>query len=389
MGVRRRAHPTALRLTLILFFLVLALAHVALFTVAPRLTTLSHAHFMHPAVLFGLLALPIVLWRGTFGEDRRTPRLRMGSLVGLQAGPPGLRVMLRDLPGVLRTVALGLGLVALARPVDTLRPEVTEESGIDLVLALDLSGSMQAVMENIPPELRPLIVTKSPRIPPRRVDAAKAVIRDFVARRKTDRIGVVVFGKDTFVLTPPTLDYQLLDFLVSNMELGTIDGNATALGDALGAAVARLRRSASKSKAVILLTDGDNNSGKISPEYAAELAKKGSVRVFTIQIGDGNKARVYVGPSLLGEPRFVEREFPVNPELLRSLAETTSGHAYVASDAKALLASFHDVLNKLEKSRFEGTISRFHELFPYFLLPAALLLALEALLRSVVLRRFP
>jgi len=384
-----RAHPTALRLTLIAVFFVVLLAVIGLVTVGPRLATLKSAHFMHPAVLFGLLFLPVVFWRATFGEDRRTPRLLVGSLVGLRVAPPSWRVMLRDLPGVLRTIALGLGIVALARPVDTLRPEVTEESGIDLVLALDLSGSMQAVMENIPPELLPMIVPPSPRVPPRRVDVAKAVIRDFVARRKTDRIGVVVFGKDTFVLTPPTLDYQLLDFLVSSMELGTIDGNATAIGDALGAAVARLRRSTAKSKAVILLTDGDSNAGQISPEYAANLAKKGSIRVFTIQIGDGNKARVYVGPSLLGEPRFVEREFPVNPGLLRSLAETTSGHAYVASDAQALLASFHDVLDKLEKSRFEGSISRFSELFPYFLLPAALLLAFEALLRSVVLRRFP
>jgi Ca-activated chloride channel family protein len=335
-----------------------------------------------------LLLLPLVLWRGTLGEDRRTPRLLLGTVAALQHGPSGMRVLLRDVPGVLRTVALALFILALARPINTLRPENLEDSGIDQMLVLDLSGSMKAVMENVPPDLLPLMNRPSPDVPPTRLDAAKAVIRDFISRRKTDRIGVIVFGKDAFVLSPPTLDYQLLDLMVSKMELEVIDGNGTAIGDAVGTAAARLRRSTAKSKAIILLTDGDNNAGRISPEYAADLANKVSAKIFTIQIGDGSTARVYVGRRMLG-PSYQTVEFPVNPELLQKLAQKTAGSSYVATDAKALQASFHDVLNKLEKSRFEASVARYEELFPVLLLPGVLLLSIEVLLRAWSLRRFP
>jgi len=335
-----------------------------------------------------LVLLPLVLWRATLGEDRRTPRLLLGTVAGLAHGPSGLRVTLRDVPGVLRTVALAFFILALGRPINTLRPENLEDSGIDQMLVLDLSGSMKAVMENVPHDLLPLMNRQSPDAPPTRLDAAKAVIRDFISRRKTDRIGVIVFGKDAFVLSPPTLDYQLLDLMVSKMELEVIDGNGTAIGDAVGTAAARLRRSSAKSKAIILLTDGDNNAGRISPEYAAELANKVSAKIFTVQIGDGSMARVYVGRRMLG-PSFQNVEFPVNPELLKKLAEKTGGSSYVATDAQALQASFHDVLNKLEKSRFEASVARYEELFPVLLLPGVLLLAIEVLLRAWSLRRFP
>jgi Ca-activated chloride channel family protein len=335
-----------------------------------------------------LVLLPLVLWRGTLGEDRRTPRLLLGTVAGLRHGPSGLRVTLRDVPGVLRTVALAFFILALGRPINTLRPENLEDSGIDQMLVLDLSGSMKAVMENVPHDLLPLMSRQSPDAPPTRLDAAKAVIRDFISRRKTDRICVIVFGKDAFVLSPPTLDYQLLDLMVSKMELEVIDGNGTAIGDAVGTAAARLRRSSAKSKAIILLTDGDNNAGRISPEYAADLANKVSAKIFTVQIGDGSMARVYVGRRMLG-PSFQNVEFPVNPELLKKLAEKTGGSSYVATDVQALQASFHDVLNKLEKSRFEASVARYEELFPVLLLPGVLLLAIEVLLRAWSLRRFP
>jgi Ca-activated chloride channel family protein len=337
-----------------------------------------------------LTLVPFVLWRGTVGEDRRTPRLLVGTVSALKSGPAGWRVRLRDVPGVLRAVALGFFVVALARPINTLRPENLDETGIDLVVVLDLSGSMQAVMENVPQDLIPLMNRPMPDIPPTRLDGAKAVIRDFISRRKTDRIGVIVFGKEAFVLSPPTLDYQLLDLLVSKMDLKVIDGNGTAIGDAVGTAAARLRRSAAKSKAIILLTDGDSNAGRIAPEYSAELANKVSAKIFTIQIGNGAKASVFTGFDLLRHPMFTHNlEFPVNPELLQKLAKKTGGSAYVATDVKALQASFHDVLNKLEKSRFEASVARYEELFPVILLPGVLLLTLEVLLRAWSLRRFP
>lgn len=336
-----------------------------------------------------LLLVPLVFWRGTWGEDRRTPRLRLGTLFALGTGPSGWRVWLRDVPGVFRSVGLGLLVLALARPINTLRPEVSDERGIDMVLVLDLSGSMQAVIDNFPENLGRFMPQRDRRIRPTRLDAAKAVIRDFIGRRKTDRIGVVVFGKEAYVLSPPTLDYHLLDILVSKMELKLIDGSATAIGDAVGVAVARLRRSQARSKAVILLTDGDNNAGQIAPEYAAHLSNVVGAKLFTIQIGSGEVAEVQDGYDLFGQPRYVTVPFPANPELLQKLAQETGGDAYVATDATKLQASLHDVLDKLEKTRFEASVASFEDMYRFLLLPGVLLLALDALFRALLLRRFP
>jgi len=369
--------------------LVAAVAAAGVYPVAARGPELLTAEWQQPLFLIALAIVPIVFWRGTFGEDRRTPRLLLGTVGPLTAGPSGWRVWLRDVPGVIRAVALVLLIGAMARPVNALTPQTTDEEGIDAVLVLDLSGSMQAVIDNLPDDLRHLVPRKSGGIRPTRLDAAKAVIRDFISRRKTDRIGVVVFGKEAYVLSPPTLDYHLLDQLVSKMELRLIDGSATAIGDAVGVAVARLRRSHAKSKAVILLTDGDNNAGQIAPEYAAHLAQVVGAKLFTIQIGSGEMAEVQDGFDLFGHPRYVTQPFATNPELLQRLAQQTGGETYVATDAEALQASFHDVLDRLEKTKFEASIASFEDLYRFLLLPGVLLLALDALLRALVLRRFP
>ncbi len=369
--------------------LVAAMAVAGVYPATARGAEFLTAEWQEPLFLLALVIVPIVFWRGTFGEDRRTPRLLLGTLGPLTSGPSGWRVWLRDVPGVIRAVALVLLIGAMARPVNSLTPQTTDEEGIDAVLVLDLSGSMQAVIDNLPDDLRHLVPRKSGGIRPTRLDAAKAVIRDFISRRKTDRIGVVVFGKEAYVLSPPTLDYHLLDQLVSKMELRLIDGSATAIGDAVGVAVARLRRSHAKSKAVILLTDGDNNAGQIAPEYAAHLAQVVGAKLFTIQIGSGERAEVQDGFDLFGHPRYVTQPFATNPELLQRLAQQTGGETYVATDAEALQASFHDVLDRLEKTKFEASIASFEDLYRFLLLPGVLLLALDALLRALVLRRFP
>lgn len=386
---RSGAGRAAARIGIVLAATALAVGVAAAYPLLSSYEQIRGATWQQPWFLLGLLIVPVLFWRGTFGEDRRTPRIRLGTLAPLATGPSGIRVWLRDVPGVLRAVAVGFLVIAIARPVSMVTPDSTDEEGIDAVLVLDLSGSMRAVMEGLPTELEKSVGRRAPGIRPTRLDAAKAVIRDFVSRRKTDRIGVVVFGKAAYVLSPPTLDYHLLDALVAKMELKLIDGAATAIGDALGVAVARLRRSHAQSKAVILLTDGDNNAGQISPEYAAHLANVVGVKVFTIQIGDGELAQVQDGYDLFGQPRYVTVPFPVNPPLLREVAEKTGGEMYVATDASALQASFHAVLDKLEKTKFEASIATFKDLYRFFLLPGMLLLALDALLRSLVLRRFP
>jgi Ca-activated chloride channel homolog len=369
-------------------FVVLALLAV-LYPLLSRGEELLAARWSESWALFGLLLVPLVFQRAIFGEDRRTPRLRLGTLGPLAVGPAGLRVFFRDVPGIARSIGLALCIAALARPLNTLRPVNTDEEGIDMVVALDLSGSMRAVLDNVPEDLRQYVPPARGGVRPTRLDVAKAVLRDFIGRRKTDRIGAVVFGASAYVVSPPTLDYHLLDDLVKKMELGTIDPNGTAIGDALGVAVARLRRSSAKSKAIILLTDGDNQGGKLSPEYAAKLANVVGAHVYSIQIGQGNEAEVLDRPDIFGQARYVRVNFPVNPKLLKALSDQTGGHMYVATDAKTLQASFHDVLDKLEKTKLSASVAHFEDLYRFLLVPGVLLLALDALLRALVLRRFP
>jgi Ca-activated chloride channel family protein len=338
-------------------------------------------------LLLLLCAVPFLLWRGTYGEDRRTPRLKLGTVAPLIHGPAGIRAWVRDLPGVVRAVAFGMLVLAIARPVSTTRPDSKSESGIDIILVLDLSGSMRAVLDapsGAGPVTVPLVGKR-----PTRLDTAKEVIRDFISRRKTDRIGVVVFGKSAYVLSPPTLDYHLLDTLVEKMSLEVIDGSATAIGDALGVGVARLRRSDARSKAIVLLTDGDSNAGSIAPEYAGHLATVIGAKIYTIQIGNGDDVDVQDGVDLFGQPHYTRAHFPVNPDLLKKLSADTGGEAYVATDAKALTASMHDVLNRLEKTRFEASATSFEDFFPLVLVPGVVLVALFALLKALVVRRFP
>lgn len=348
----------------------------------------SGATWQEPWLLLGLLAVPVAWYWGIFAQDARRPRLRLGTVAPLLPGPRGARSHLRDLPGVLRAVALAMLVLAMARPVSVLRDQRSDDKGIDIVLALDLSGSMRAVLDAKPTDL-----PGAPKLPRNkrltRLDVAKVVIGDFISRRKTDRLGVIVFGKAAYVLSPPTLDYQLLSHLVAKMSLNVIDGSATAIGDALGTAAARLRRSDAISKVIILLTDGDSNAGSISPDYAAHLASTVGAKVYTIQIGTDDEVDVEDGIDLFGQPRYVRRRFPVNPELLRAIAQKTGGEAYVATDAKALSDSMHDVLDKLEKTRFEASIASYEDLFPLLLIPGVLLVGLDALLRAWLLRRFP
>ncbi|MCU0655536.1 MAG: VWA domain-containing protein [Polyangiaceae bacterium] len=373
------------RYGLLAFYVALALILGLAWPLASRGGEWLQVSFQQKWALGLALLAPAVLWRATVGADARLPRLLLGTTAPFRQGPRGPRAWLRDLPGAFRAVAVGLLALALARPVSLLRPSETSESGIDIVLVLDLSGSMKAVMDS---QAKP--GGKAPKGKrPTRLDVAKDVIRDFIGRRKTDRIGAVVFGRSAYVLAPPTLDYQLLDTLVSTIELDMIDSTGTAIGDALGVGAARLRRSTARSKAVVLLTDGDSNAGSVAPEYGARLAQSVGSKIYTIQIGSGDDVDVQDGVDIFGQPKYVRAHFPVNPELLRKIAQTTGGESYVATDAEALRKSMHDVLDKLEKTRFEAQLASYEDLFPLLLLPGTLLLALDALLRSWLLRRFP
>lgn len=346
-----------------------------------------------PWFALALLVVPLLLWATTVGTDTRRPRLRIGTVSALTKGPRGVRVWLRDVPGALRPVAAIFIIGALCRPVAVLEEDRGSDEGIDIILTVDLSGSMRAVLDGDPtslpgePDLAPGQAAPAGRLT--RLDTAKIVVRDFIARRKTDRIGSVVFGKSAFVLSPPTLDYHLLSQLVSKLTLNVIDGSGTAIGDALATSVARLRRSDAATKVVILLTDGDSNAGSVSPDFAAKLAADHNVKVYTIQLGNGSEVDVQEGVDLFGQPRYVRQKFPVNPELLQRISKTTGGSSYVATDGKELAQSMHAVLDQLEKTRFEAARSSYTELFHLLLVPGVLLVGLEVFLRAFLLRRFP
>jgi Ca-activated chloride channel homolog len=339
--------------------------------------------------LAGMLsAVPYLVWRMTLGADARVPRLGLPTVAALVVGPRGWRTPLRDAPGALRGAALVLAVLALGRPQSVLRGETEEEKGIDIILVLDLSGSMQAIMDAAPNGTIPQGARASGHRPTR-IDVAKDVLIDFVRRRRTDRIGVVVFAKQAFVLSPPTLDYGLIASLVSRIELGVIDGSKTAIGDAVGTAVARMRRSDARSRAIVLLTDGDSNEGVIAPEYSAHLAQNEGVRIYTVQIGNGDDVDVLVGTDLFGQPVYRRQRYPVNPALLQSMAHQTGGESFIATDRAGLEKSMHSILDHLEKTKFESQAASMEDLFPFLLVPAVLLMALEALVRLALVRRFP
>jgi Ca-activated chloride channel homolog len=389
VGFITKGGKSTLGRVILAIFMTLTLAAAALvYPYVARGDAWFGATWQYKYALFALALVPLVWFAGTFAQDARRPRLRLGTIAPLAVGPRGVRASLRDLPGVVRSVALALLILAIARPVSVLSDQRSDDRGIDIIVVLDVSISMEAVLDADPSFLpgapRPEAGKRLTRL-----DTAKLVIEDFISRRRTDRIGAVVFGRSAYVLSPPTLDYHLLTQLIDRVELRVIDGHGTAIGDAVGTAVARMRRSDAASKVIVLLTDGDSNAGQVSPEHAAQLAADIGAKVYTIQIGNGEEVEVYAGKDLFGQPRYNRQRYPVNPELLQRIAQTTGGAAYVATDAKALIGSMHAVLDTLEKARFEASVSSFEDLFPFLLIPGVVLVGLDALLRAFLLRRFP
>jgi Ca-activated chloride channel family protein len=382
---------------------------VALAGLYPWLTRgrdLEQAIWQRWYFVFGLALVPVVLLLGTLYQGARRPHVLVGTVFPLARGPRGIRTYLRDVPGVARAAALVFLIGAMCRPVNVKKDERAEDKGIDIMIVMDLSGSMKAVLDGDPDDLpgRPNLAAGQ-RLT--RLETAKVVVKDFVSRRKSDRIGVVVFAKQAYLLSPPTLDYQLLTKLVSKLSLRVIDESGTAIGDALATAVTRMRHSDAQSKVIILITDGDSNAGKVAPELAAQLAAEDcaidrdprglpiqprgakSCVIHTIQVGSGDEVDVEDGTDWLGHPRYVRQRFPVNPELLKRISDQTKGQSFIATDGKALTNSMHTILDSLEKTRFEAPRSSFEDLFPLLLFPGVALLGLDVLLRVLLLRRFP
>ena len=253
------------------------------------------------------------------------------------------------------------------------RQELSVE-GIDIVVAFDLSTSMLAA------DFRPKD----------RITVAKEVLKSFIASRQNDRIGLVVFAGEAYTQCPLTLDYKVLDSLLDQVRTGVIvDG--TAIGNALGTAVNRLRESDAKSRVVILITDGDNNAGNLSPLQAAGIAKDLGIKVFTILIGKGGRVPYPTGTDLFGRTTYEPVEIDVNPELLQQIAKVTGGTYYAATDKESLEHGLSAVLDSLEKSKIydAGGSTRYDEWYARFFVPAALFGLIGVALRGTRMQGAP
>ena len=327
--------------------------------------------FKLPWALLLLLGAPLAFWVLVARRSRRAPPLQHSTSTLMSAFRRGPVARLHNLPAILRVVALVLLGLALARPQTRDRGGKVEVEGIDIALALDMSQSMEAT-----------------DLYPNRLEAAKRVVDDFIARRSSDKIGLVVFGKDAYTHCPLTLDYSVLRTMLGDLRLGLIDGSSTAIGNALGVSLARLRKSDAKSRVVILITDGNNNSGNVTPGQAARYASAMGVKVFTILMGPRDD-QVAAGTDPLGRPIKVRRQHAVNPKLLETIAQKTGGKAFLATDTRALEKNFEEILDELEKTTRKDVAAVFEDAFQPFAALALLLIALEMLLSLTRLREYP
>jgi Ca-activated chloride channel homolog len=329
--------------------------------------------WMHPEFLV-LLPLPLLWliwqWRGRL---RRQPAVLFSDSSALRAAGTTLRVRLLPWLPVLRTLVLLLGIVALARPQYGQVERRQTAMGIDIALAMDISGSMDAM-----------------DFEPTRMDAAKRVLNEFIDARLNDRISVVLFGTDAKVLSPPTFDRRAVMQLVEMISPGLFasEERQTAIGMGLALALKTMEQSPIENRVVVLLTDGENNAGRIEPLEAANMAKALNARVYTIAVGSNREAMSEINDPIFGR-RLVQVSAGIDEPLLREIADMTGGKFYVADDAEALSAVYRSI-DELEKTEIEtSAYENFDERFSLFWIPALLLFGSEILLRAFWLGRIP
>lgn len=330
--------------------------------------------FANPAYLLLLLLLiPYIIWYILRGR-RSEPSMRVSSTRMYAAMPKSYKVYLRHAPFVLRMIALVLLIVVLARPQSTDHWQSSEVEGIDIMLAVDVSTSMLA--EDLKPN---------------RIEAAKQVAADFINGRPNDNIGLTVFAGQSFTQSPLTIDHAVLLNLFNsvdcNMAMNGIIEDGTAIGLGIANAVSRLKESKAKSKVVILLTDGSNNRGDISPLTAAEIAKTYGIRVYTIGVGsNGTAPYPYQG---FGGTQYIQVPVEIDENTLQQIAKTADGQYYRAT-SNSKLREVYEEIDKLERTKLNvKDFSRKSEEYMPFAFWALVCIVLEVLLRLTILRRIP
>lgn len=330
---------------------------------------MSNIKFAQPEFFWLLLIIPVMIGVFIYYNQKKSAQLKFSSFEGLKGYRPSLRQRIRFAPFVLRMLAIAVMIVALARPQSSSSGQNITSDGIDIMMALDISTSMLAE------DLRP-----------NRIEAAKKVAQDFIDSRPNDRIGLVVFGGESFTQCPLTTDHSVLKNLFSGIQSGML-ADGTAIGEGLATAVNRIRSSKAKSKVIILLTDGVNNIGAIAPVTAGEIAKTFGIRVYTIGVGTQGFAR-YPLPGPFGI-QYTNMEVKIDEPVLKQIAAETGGKYFRATNTKQLNEIYTDI-DKLEKSKIDVLEFRHksEEFYPLALF-ALLLLGLDALLRFTILRSLP
>jgi Ca-activated chloride channel family protein len=321
-------------------------------------------------LLLVLLPLLAAVWLWRRHESLR-PRLRFSSLALLGRTARTLRTRLTGLPLALLLLACALVVLALARPQSAWREHKRFTEGIDIMLVIDVSDSMHAL-----------------DFDPNRLEKAKVVVKDFIKGRTDDQIGIVIFARDTFTLCPLTQDYQALTQFIDRIDFDLLEGNGTAIGMGLANAVNRLKDSKAKSKVVILLTDGENNAGKIDPLSAAEVAKQFGVRLYTIGVGT---ASGYVDIPVQTPFGTSRQKMPAQLDVaqLTQMAQMTGGQFFHAKDGKSL-ETIYGQIDKMERIKLEANETHyFDELAQYLMWPALLLILLAFTLETTWLRTYP
>jgi Ca-activated chloride channel family protein len=324
-----------------------------------------------------LLLLPLVLIVGwsLWRDRKRRPSLQFSSLAFKKSVRPGARARLAWLPLVLYCAALVCVVTALARPQRSDTRVKKNVEGIDIMLVLDVSDSM--LIEDMQPN---------------RLEASKRMIQQFIKRRVSDRLGFIIFSGESYTRVPLTLDYNVLLQSVGETKISRNIKMGTAIGVALANGVARLKDSTAKSRVMVFLTDGENNSGTIDPETALEIAKGYGIRIYTIGAGvDGDAQLPVETTDITG--RTVKRYQPihskVNDELLGKMASDTGGKYYRATNTEALRKVFNDI-DRLEKTKIDvNQYTKYEELFPKWLLTAVWLTIAAFFLGQTVFRRVP
>ena len=327
--------------------------------------------FANPRILWLLLLLVPLAAYYVYRTIQGGAAIKISSVEGLKGAPRTVRYYLRHVPFALRCAALTLIVIAMARPQSAEHNSRTTAEGIDIVLAIDISGSMLAR------DFRP-----------DRITAAKEVASSFIGDRYGDRIGLVVFAGEAYTQSPLTTDQSSLQTLLGRIRSGVI-ADGTAIGNGLATAINRLRESDAKSKVIILLTDGVNNRGEIAPLTAAQIAKEFGIKIYTIGVGTEGEAPFPVFDNNGRVVQAVNMKVEIDEPMLRKIASETGGEYFRATDRQTLQA-IYDRINEMEKSRVEiAEYTTLHEEYLPYLIAAIVLLVLEFITNRIILKRIP